>query len=425
MPGHKGTAECLAPLAAALKLDITELPDTGSLFDSAGPTARAEELATAVFQSTASFMSTGGCTLCIQAMFRLAVPCGGKLLCGRTIHRAAVNAMAMLDIEPVWLLPDDSAGPGFSGRITAESVKCALIENSDVKAIYLTSPDYFGVLSDIRSIAEIAARADIPLLVDNAHGTHLGFLKGFKSPLAAGAAMSADSAHKTLPVLTGGAWLNIGDPRFVEGARGAMALFGSTSPSYPVMVSLDLCRAWLEEKGAAELERVRTQTAEIKDILCQRGFAVPAGMCDPLRVAFHGGDGWSARAAGAMLREHGVEPEYAGPGGLILIPSPFNTPEDFARLSTAMEAMARHSPPDAVGTAPVAMSLPPAVMRPREAVTAVSETVAVNSAVGRIAAAAACPCPPAIPAIMPGERITPAVCAIVSQYGIHNISVVK
>lgn len=425
MPGHKGAADCLAPLAAALELDITELPDTGSLFDASGPTAQAEELAATAFHSAASFMSTGGCTLCIQAMLRLAVPYGGTLLCSRTIHRAAINAMALLDIQPVWILPDDSAGPGFAGRITVESVRRAVCENSDVKAIYLTSPNYFGVLSDIRAIAGIASLAGIPLLVDNAHGAHLGFLKGYESPLVAGAAISADSAHKTLPVLTGGAWLNIGDTRFVEGARGAMALFGSTSPSYPVMVSLDLCRAWLEEKGTTELERVRRQTAAIKDTLCQYGFSVPTGLCDPLRVAFHGGDGWSAREAGTVLREHGIEPEYAGPGGLILIPSPFNTPDDFARLFSAMEVMARCCPPDAVGTAPVAMLLPPAVMTPREAITAISETVAVTSAVGRVAATAACPCPPAIPAIMPGERLTPEVCVILSQYGVHNISVVK
>src|SRR5699024_10184189 len=132
-------------------------------------------------------------------------------------------------------------------------VEEALRQNSDAKAVYVTSPDYYGVLADIQGLAEVCHSHNVPLLVDNAHGTHLALLG--KHPLALGADLTACSAHKTLPVLTGGAFLNVGDTElsrkldFAERAKEAMALFGSTSPGYPVMASLDLARAWAVEQG--------------------------------------------------------------------------------------------------------------------------------------------------------------------------------
>ena len=256
MPAHKGKFPALGGIQ---KFDITEIPDTGSLFDGEGATALAEAEAQKLFGSAATFMSAGGCTLCIQAMFRAAAPHGGKVVCGRVVHRSAVNAMSLLGIEPVWVLPDPSAGELFSGRITAEGVRHALEKTPEAKAVYITSPDYFGVISDVKSIAAVAREFGVPLLVDCAHGAHLKFLEKDISPLALGATMSAESAHKTLPVLTGGAWLQIGDESFVPEIRRAMALFGSTSPSYPIMISLDLARDWLEN-NADEFIRLSRRT---------------------------------------------------------------------------------------------------------------------------------------------------------------------
>ena len=221
MPAHKGKFPALGGIQ---NFDITEIPDTGSLFDGEGATALAEAQAQKLFGSAATFMSAGGCTLCIQAMFRAAAPHGGKVVCGRVVHRSAVNAMSLLGIEPVWVLPDPSAGELFSGRITAEGVRRALEKTPEAKAVYITSPDYFGVISDVKSIAAVAREFGVPLLVDCAHGAHLKFLEKDISPLNLGAAMSAESAHKTLPVLTGGAWLQIGDESFVPEIRRAMAL---------------------------------------------------------------------------------------------------------------------------------------------------------------------------------------------------------
>lgn len=172
---------------------------------------------------------------------------------GRTVHRSAVHAMALLGITPIWVWPRQDAGPGLAGRIQADDVAKALQKHPDAKAVYLTTPDYYGVMSDLNAICAAAQQYNVPVIVDNAHGAHLFFLDRKLHPLSQGAAMCADSAHKTLPVLTGGAYFQIGSGRYLPQVRAAMALFGSTSPSFPILLSLDLCRAWLEEEGKAAL----------------------------------------------------------------------------------------------------------------------------------------------------------------------------
>lgn len=429
MPAHKGAAECLSPLGEILRLDLTELPDTGSLFDGEGATAEAERAAARFFGTAGTFMSAGGCTLAIEAMLRLLFPRGGRLLCSRVIHRSAVNAMALLGITPVWLAPDSSAGVGFVGRVRPSDVSKALELYSDIGAVYLTVPDYFGVMSDVGAVVAAARTRGVPVIADSAHGAHLRFLGGGLSALERGAAVSADSAHKTLPVLTGGAWLNAADERYLPGAREALSLFGSTSPSYPIMLSLDLCRVWLENGGCDTLRALVPRVAEVKEYVKSLGFTVPDGECDPLRLAI-AADGMkiSPREAGELLRENGAEPEYAGESGLILIPSPFNTADDFAVLRAALGRLAEAAKPIKSMEPCKAERLyeqPEVVVSPREAMLSESCEIDTAKAVGRVAASAACPCPPGIPAVVPGEIITPLAKKMLDEYKIFRIKVVK
>ena len=425
MPAHKGVSDTLSAFGIMQSLDITEIPDTGSLFDGEGATAEAERLAAELFGTKATFMSAGGCTLCIQAMLRAVAPHGGRIVCGRVIHRSAVNAMALLGIDPVWVLPDGSAGDAFSGRITPRAVRQALSGNPDAKAVYITSPDYFGVMSDVAGIAAAAGEFGVPLIVDNAHGAHLKFLEKDISPTALGAAMSADSAHKTLPVLTGGAWLQVADSRFVPDMRQAMAIFGSTSPSYPIMISLDLARAWLGENGRSEVQKLADRVSRIKELCSEFGLLLPGGFCDPARIAFDASSlGFAGSEFGELLRRNGVEPEYAGQGKVILIPSLMNTQEDFSVLRKALGNICgkakSHLTPEHVRA-----ELPQRVMPPREAVMSCNERVAVRDSIGRVAAEVFCPCPPAIPVVMPGELVGENEVRELLSYGILNIKVVK
>ena len=152
--------------------------------------------------------------------------------------------------------------------------------------------------------------------------------------------MAACSAHKTLPVLTGGAWLQINDSRYLEGVKEAMSLFGSTSPSYPVMASLDLCRAWLEEEGQKAFQTLERRVGAVKKLAAAKGLGIPEGLTDPVRITLNTAKiGLTGQKAAQGFRECGVEPEYADDGFVVLIPSPFNTEEEFLRVERAIEAM--------------------------------------------------------------------------------------
>lgn len=423
-PGHKGR---FLP-KDLYELDLTELPDTDSLFESDGCIRAAEEAARELFHSRATYFSAGGCTLCIQAMFRLAAPQGGKVISSRVIHRSAVNTMALLGIEPVWVRPRPDSGPCLAGRLHPEDVEKALAENPDAKAVYVTSPDYYGVLADIQGLSAVCHVHGVPLLVDNAHGTHLALLG--KHPLALGADLTACSAHKTLPVLTGGAFLNIGDTEisrklnFAERAKEAMALFGSTSPAYPVMVSLDLARAWAMEQGKEAWEKLAVRMVKIKEIAREKGLLLPLGETDPTRLAIGTlTAGMTGEEAGDFFREKGVEPEHEDGGYLVCIATPFNTEEELDRLEMAVKAL-----PDGcteVEGTPALPSLPPVRRMPREAVLAFQEAVPLEKAVGRVAGEAACPCPPGVPIVMPGEEITAECAAFLAKYQLKEIICVR
>ena len=427
-PGHKNNPAALPD--DLLTLDFTELPDTDSLFEAEGPILRAEQAASRLFGTKRTLFSAGGCSLCIQAMLRLAAPNGGKILCGRVVHRSAVNAMALLGLEPVWALPEELAD--------------AAALHPDARAVYVTSPNYYGELTDIPALSAACRERGIPLLVDNAHGAHLFFTEPVLHPIALGASMTACSAHKTLNVLTGGAWLNIADERFVRDAKNAMALFGSTSPSYPIMASLDWCRAWLEEHGRAEFCHLQSRVRELKKQAEKFGLHVP-GMgwwedprrWDPTRITLDASSvELSGLEAAEILRHAGCEPEYADSQFVVLIVTRFNRERDFERLEIGIRLLAdrearkavplprgleRKPVPHTIGIPP----LPPARISLREAVLAPSEWIYLEESAGRIAAEPACPCPPGVPVVMPGEEITKDAMDFLRAYGFSSIKVLK
>ena len=421
-PGHKSADVFPKDF---YKLDFTELPDTDSLFEAEGAILQAEQEAARLFNVKQTVFSAGGCTMCIQAMLRMCAPNGGTIISGRTIHRSAVNTMALLGITPVWVMPRPDAGDGLPGRIQAQDVARALRLHPDAKAVYLTSPDYYGVIADVKAIAQVCAPYGVPILVDNAHGAHLKYVGGGLHPIDAGAAMTACSAHKTLPVLTGGAWLNCADDRYADrtALKEAMALFGSTSPSYPVMASLDLCRAWLAEQGSTAFSRLEERVARVKRLAAEQGIAQPLGVCDPVRISLYtAGVGMTGTAAAEYFRQRGIEPEYADGGYVVLIATPMNGEPDFVRLEQAICAMPKQKPlPRQAAVIP----LPVLSVPPREAVLSPSETVELAKSVGRIAAQAACPCPPGVPVVMPGEVITQNAAEFLTGYGILAIKVLK
>ncbi len=413
-PGHKGTMN----FTDLFSVDLTELPLTDSLYEACGLIKTAEESISKLYGTKRTLYSSGGNTLCIQAMLRLCAPQGGNVICDRVVHRSAVGAMALLGIQPIWI-------PRKNGSIDPFDILKELETNSNIKGVFLTSPDYYGRLADIKNISEFCQKVNIPLLIDNAHGSHLMFLEENLHPINFGATLVADSAHKTLPVLTSGAWLHIMDEKFVPFAKDAMALFGSTSPSYPVMTSLDLCRKWLENHGKEEFKKLKQKVDKTKEIAVQKGITLPSGTCDPVRITLNVA---SIGYTGLEFREHlykfNIEPEFCDENNVVLIPTPFNKPEDWSRLENALLSLSLQDN-RALNHTDTPYILPKQKTSLREALLSEHVVVDIQNAENKIAAQIACPCPPGVPIVMPGEIIGECEQKKLINYGITKINVLR
>jgi arginine/lysine/ornithine decarboxylase len=423
-PGHKCEMFKSRDL---LSLDFTELPLTDSLYEASGIINRAENFLQKLYGSKKSLFSLGGNTLCIQTMLRLCAPTGGKILCDRVVHRSAVSAMALLGIQPTWVRREFNEESGLPESVNMLEVGKNLSENPDFKALYVTSPSYHGILQDVKSLSDKCGEFNVPVLVDNAHGSHLGFAQKNLHPLDQGASLVADSAHKTLPVLTGGAWLHINNEKFIDGAKNAMAVFGSTSPSYVTMASMNMCCEWLSKNGEKEFARLKTRVDSIKKIARSKGMFVPNdGSCDPVRITL---GVWKIGKTGYEFRQHlykfKIEPEFCDENYVVLIPSPFNTKTDWRRLKSALLAAEPGTEKTTNFKNYADYKLPVAKTSLREALMSPGVCVDVNDSKNKIAAEVVCPCPPGVPVVMPGEQIGSFELYALKSYGISKILVLK
>lgn len=425
MPGHKGAS--ISPFGELMAYDVTEVEGTDSLFEDDGPLKELEEIFTRLYDTKGTVMSAGGSTLCIQAMLRMVAKKEGRILAGRNIHAAAVNAMALLGLEPVWVYPNRKQEERLIGEISPDAIRSVLEKEKQAGtldslcAVYVTSPDYFGVMSDIRSIAQIAHEYGLPLLVDNAHGAHLHFLKEEYHPMQLGADLCCDSLHKTMPALTGAALLHTSDTKYCPQMKGAMTVFGSTSPNYLIMLSMDSTAAFLMQDGAERIQQTVTRCEELRQKAREKGFVLPQH-CDPMRLTLPlAGTGWDAQNFRKLLRKHKIMEEYLSDSGCVLLFSPFNREEDFKRTEALLdEVLIQNQPFTAFPIVPSEK-----VMSLREAFLSPKESVPVEKAEGRIAAQVKITCPPGIPLVMPGERLHKEIIKILKNSGIFVIDVVK
>ena len=330
MPGHKGKG----PVGIE-KYDITEIDGADVLSEAEGIIGESENNLTSLYKSGKSFYITGGSSAAICAMLAMIKkPEGEKtyILAARNVHKAFVHALALLDIEAEWIMPENADGI-LSLDITKEDVE-KKIAASDKKysAVYLTSPDYLGHISDIKGISEVTAKKNIPLLVDNAHGAYLKFLEESMHPLDMGADICCDSAHKTLPVLTGGAYLHVAEKakQFILSAREKIALFTSTSPSYLIMKSMDMCNSYLENDFKRELSDVIKKAEEIKEVIRKKGFYIMES--EPLKIVVNAAkSGYRGKALSELMRKEKIEAEFSDDDYLVLMISPKNSKRDFVR----------------------------------------------------------------------------------------------
>lgn len=422
MPGHKGR-----PFLGCEPWDLTEVSGADALYEADGIIAESEANASALFGSQRTLYSTEGSSQCIRAMLYLArmhrpTDTRPVIAAARNVHKAFVYAAALLDFDVVWLWPEESRS--LCGcPVTAERLERTLSGmDTPPAAVYLTSPDYLGGMADLPALAAVCHRHGTLLLVDNAHGAYLKFLEPSRHPLDLGADLCCDSAHKTLPVLTGGAYLHISQTApasLAEQAKGAMALFGSTSPSYLTLASLDRCNADLAGDYRERLAAVVDRLDETRRRLGENGWQTEAS--DPLRLTLLAPAGETGQRLADRLRSSGMECEYADRDHLVLMLTPENTLEELDRL---VQALGRNERPYEV-RAPLPLARGEQGCSIREALLAPRETIPAEQALGRVCGAPTVACPPAIPIAVSGERIGPAAVELFRYYGVAAVEVLK
>lgn len=420
MPGHKGKGYGLPP--ELYDMDITEIVGADSLFEADGIIAAGERNTSELYGTAATVWSAGGSTLCIQAMLAVMKQEGRHVIAVRNVHRAFLNAAALLGMEVDWLMPDYSGGI-LSGSISLKDVEEKLKKCTQPACIYVTSPDYTGKTADIGGIAGICHRYDARLIVDNAHGAHLRFMPGNLHPIHLGADMCCDSAHKMLPAFTGAAYLHTSRSEYAGMLKQAMGLFGSTSPSYLIMASLDVCNKYISERINEDIAKLLPYLEGLRRRFSGRLLFSDG---DPFHITIKASEsGYDGGELAEALRKNGCEYEYADSELCVLLMSPSCSVDDVLRLEEILEHVlkgTRRIPPVQDR---VCFPEPERVMSIRDAVFAPCEEIPVEEAEGRICGAVNVPCPPAVPIAASGEIISRECINIFKRYGIRSVNVVK
>ncbi len=400
MPGHKGN---LPPEVLPPAFDMTELPITDDLFAPESGIAQAEALAATSAGAAHTLMLAGGATAGVLAMVLANVAPGGTLIVARDCHHSVLSACVWGDIQPLFL-PAAPDGEAVRRMIAAHPEACAVL---------LTRPDYAGRCGDILPVVQAVHGAGMRLLVDEAHGAHLSWqVPGL--PLGAGACGAdawVQSAHKTLPALTGAAWLHLSDRQDPEAVRAMLRMVHTSSPSFLILASLDYARAWMDVQGRPALTALMERVEDFwRRLSVAPGFhrvhAQGADLWDPTRIYIDTtGHGYSGQAVADRLALAGVDVEMADAQGVLLLPSVMDPPEaldQVARALLALPAMFALTP-DACGS--IAQTMPEVCLRVRQAALGPQGWVPLADAVGRIAARSAGLYPPGVPLVVPGERI--------------------
>lgn len=420
MPGHKGKPP-FEPWDA-YAYDTTELPLTDDLYAPSGPIAKAEALAAKAAGSRNTRMLHGGATAGIHAMLLYSAAPGDEVILPRNAHHSAIHACVIGGLQPVFV--PVTMGPQGYAFVSEDSVLEAMNRHPRAKAVFVTRPDYYGgALSMTRIVANAHARGML-VLVDEAHGAHWNWMRDIatehtiETAGALGVDMWVQSAHKTLPCLTAGAWLHLGPDVDGERVRRILRMIQTSSPSFPGLKALDDARAWMDERGREALERLLQRTALLRKSLAVMGYGdghdlwrgLPLRF-DPTRLVISAPQG--GYGLESALRGYGIDVECADHHRVVCIATVMNTDDDFAALEHALGSI----PPESRDIPQFDNTLPMGewVMAPREAALGAQQAFPPHDAVGRIAAACAGLYPPGIPLVVPGERITPEVISVMEE----------
>ncbi|MCR4908416.1 MAG: aminotransferase class I/II-fold pyridoxal phosphate-dependent enzyme [Lachnospiraceae bacterium] len=359
MPGHK-RALTDPFLKEASALDITEICGFGNLYENEGILEELKEEAARLYGAKRAFLLVNGSTVGVLSALHAALRPGGKLLMAKNSHRSAYNAASLLGAGLCFFRQERIEPYGIFGAVTPEAVEEALNRETGVEAVFLTSPSYEGLLSDVRSIAELCHGRDIPLIVDSAHGAHLGFDKKAEeewhapNAVGEGADVVIESLHKTLPSLTQTALMFSCSDRVSPEALGDFLFkFQTSSPSYLLMAGMERCFRFLETGEAAFREMYRRLKVFRRDLDALRNLRLfgpeligKYGISgfDPSRLLIYAGGEGGFRLTGLLRERYRIEMELSAESYCLGIATVMDTEEGFIRLAEALKELDKSAP---------------------------------------------------------------------------------
>lgn len=424
MPGHKGNS-----FLGIEHMDITEISGADVLYSATGIIDESQKIASQLFNSGITLYSCEGSSLSIRAMLYLTMLANDKkekqatILACRNVHKVFMSAAALLNFNIEWLYSEKS-NDVISCEINAELLEKKLLSMKELPvAFYITSPDYLGNIADIEKLSAVCRRYGVLLLCDNAHGAYLHFLPTPKHPLDLGADMCCDSAHKTLPALTGGAYLHISKlapTLLMENAKRAMALFASTSPSYLILQSLDMANQYLADGYSAKLLKYIKYLDTLKQKLTSHGFDIIGN--EPLKLTLAPKSyGYTGNEIADYLLEKNIVCEFSDCDYIVFMITPEN---DISELNLLEKELLGLQKKDAILSSCPKIHMPKIAITAREAMFSKGKVLPVEQCEGKILVSESISCPPAVPIITCGEIIDSAAIKVLKYYGIKTCRVI-
>lgn len=422
VPGHQGRCTFLNNQLAA-RFDITEVAGADWLFDSCGILQELEEELSLLFGQSAA-ISTCGSTLCVQTMVAL---CKNRVFIAHrnSAHVSFFNACALLGVRVQWFGCDENFG---LNSFNLNEIRALLsMHKKGTCAIYLTSPDYFGLFAPVEQIAKVCKEFEALLLVDCAHGAHLNFIATSTHPAKMGADLSCSSLHKTLPTLTGAAVLNFNEKLFSKAkVKETMATFSTTSPSYLIMSSISFCVSWLQKHGEQEFDKLAKRKQRFVENL-----QLPVLQTDVAKLVI---DCRAINLTGLqlaeILRSNRIEPEFANVNFLVMVLSPFLNDADWKRLKACLseirfEAVNLRKRIFSDMTQNILCAKNNDVVELSLVFDRPTERIKLNEqAVGRICAKTKFKSPPGTVTVAAGERLSSSLVCELNRHGLTQLEVV-
>ncbi len=403
----------------ALSIDTTdEFDNLGTLHPATGPIKEAQELAAKAFGAQKTFFLLNGSTAGNLALAMALTKKGKKIITNRNCHRSILTGMIISGAEPIWLIPNRFTEWGIWGNVTPESVEEMLKKHDDAGMVWITNPTYEGVVSDIKSIADVCKKYDVPLIVDEAHACLWNFNNHLPTPaIKLGADAVVHSLHKTGGSMSQSSMLHIAENSKIDAdaVEKALKLLHTTSPSLMLLASLDAARANLESpRGKKQLERA-VQNAkylrkEIDKLEHIHHLTPDFGYKTDITKVFIRDDRLSGKRLESILEiDFNVEVESASDAGLLVLSNIGNTRSDMQYLVKCLQKIDKTNYTDIYYLEKkkhMPMLTPIIKMTLREAFYSHKEVVPKSQAIGRIAAEVIAECPPGIAVLLPGELIT-------------------